>query len=487
MQFADAALLFATLSLLTGAESSSDSQSGGVVSLPFTVRYTADNGIRARDATGDAELGNSWVRYGQFLVNVSIGTPAQPITVKIDTATADSWFFGKGSCDESRVDCLGGSFDPDASSTFTTLDYPDFHIEYVSPSDTEVDGIYFSDALRIGDELTLKNVTLIEATETQALTRAIMGIGFSNDSTLAQGGQWYPTVIDEMLLQGKIGRRAYGLYMDGKDAETGEILFGGYDKAKFDGDLTALSIVPGNDDFVVDFLSVSITNGSGTLPLSASNGSRNDAPEFPTTALIDAGSSFLKLPTDAYSAFINSLGGAIDSSGYVDCDFGQSSSLNFVFGNSTVNTEIKVSLFDLAVPYMNTDGEYKEDSDGNRVCMLGVDESSKSSKHSIGDTFLRSAYVVFDLDHREVSMAQLKHDASGSEVVALGADGQITQTSATSTATSTGTAVVSSTGGASTTESTGAAQTSPNAAPTLQPVTNALGTVFIVAWLSSHI
>ncbi|KAH8194059.1 hypothetical protein TruAng_011774 [Truncatella angustata] len=480
-----AARLFATTLLLVGVVSGSYSQSGGVVSLPFTVRYATNPGLEARDTATDVDLENSWVGYGELLVNVSVGTPAQPVTVKIDTATADSWFFGPGSCRRSRVTCLGGEFDASASSTLTALDYPRFHIEYVSPSDTEVNGTYFRDTLRIGDDLTVDNITMIEATQTQALSRAIMGIGFSNDSKLAQAGQWYPTVIDEMLSQGKIGRRAYGLYMDSKDAETGEILFGGYDRAKFDGNLTTLPIIPGNDDFVVNLHSISMTNSSGTFPLSASGESGDESREFPTSALIDTGAALMKLPTDTYNALIDSLGSAIDGSGYVDCDFGQKISLNYVFGNSTINTEIQIPLSDLAVPYMYTNGEYKKDSEGRPLCILGVRESTKTSKHSTGDTFLRSAYVVFDLDQREVSIAKLKHDASGSsDIVVLGADGQSTQSVTTSTPTPTSTGVASGIGGASQTESTGAAQTSPNAAPFLQPVPLTISTALIMAWLS---
>ncbi|KAI1874139.1 uncharacterized protein JN550_002718 [Neoarthrinium moseri] len=492
MQLAGAARLFAIPFLIAGAvgSSSGGGEPGAVVALPFEVQYTTNHALHARD-TADVELENSYVRYGQFLVNISIGNPPQPITVKIDTATADSWFFGKGSCNESRVDCLGGEFDPSASSSFTKLGYPNFHIEYVSPKDTEVDGVYFADDLRIGDRLSLKNVTMIEATKTQALTRAIMGIGFSNDSTLAQEGQWYPTVMDEMLSQGKIGRRAYGLYMGSKDATTGTILFGGYDKAKIEGDLATFPIVSGNNDFVVDLLSVGMTNSSGTYSFGDSGG--NPSAEFPTTALIDAGASFLKLPPDAYAAFISGLGGAVDSSGYVDCNFGKSGSLNFVFGNSTVSTEIQVPLYDLAVPYMYTDGTYKLDSNGNKMCMLGVEESSKSSKHSIGDTFLRSAYVVFDMDERQVSIAKLKHDASGSEIVELGADGKSTKIptstssaspTSTPTAMTTAAAPTATTGGASSTAPNGASQTSPNAAPILSPVTNVLGAVFLMVLFS---
>lgn len=78
------------------------------VLLPFSKRQ-ADRSIEKR-SPGYGTLQND-PRMGAYLVNVSIGTPAQVVQVQVDTGSADLWVFGPNACDpkKTRQDiCVGG-------------------------------------------------------------------------------------------------------------------------------------------------------------------------------------------------------------------------------------------------------------------------------------------------------------------------------------------------------------------------------------------
>ncbi|KAJ3502036.1 hypothetical protein NM208_g16809 [Fusarium decemcellulare] len=62
---------------------------------------------------------------------------------------------------------------------------------------------------------------------------------------------------------------------------------------------------------------------------------------------------------------------------------------------------------------------------GEPACMFGI-APSPSSTSILGDTFMRSAYVVFDLENNEVSLAQSNFNATGSDIVEIGSgDGAV--------------------------------------------------------------
>lgn len=56
---------------------------------------------------------------------------------------------------------------------------------------------------------------------------------------------------------------------------------------------------------------------------------------------------------------------------------------------------------------------------GSEQCMLGI-APSEGSTAVLGDTFLRSAYVVYDLANNEISLAQTNFNATDSHVSEIG-------------------------------------------------------------------
>ncbi|KAK8862041.1 aspartic peptidase domain-containing protein [Apiospora arundinis] len=453
----------------------------GLVSLPVARQYVSpSDGVRQRD-TVPWDLGNVYVRYGQFTVNVSMGNPPQDLVLKVDSASAETWAFGPKACGSS-TSCTGGEFKPTDSKSYVNISsYPEFKIGYLDGA--QIRGQYFADDFKVGN-MVLKNITMAVAKTASGISRGIIGIGFPADAG-PHGKSWeYPTIMDELVLQGKIQRRSYSLYMDGVDATSGSLLFGGYDKSKFEGELSTLPIVRKFTDPVVQWDSLSVTNKSGTF-------NATSAKEFPAYANLDLGASFLHIPQAAFKVLVESIGAKYQegSDKYeVDCDLGKKhpGSLNFVFGgpNGTKPVNISVPFSELAVSYADAATGKTSTRNGKPYCRLGVGvcENTKKGKCGFGDTFLRSVYVVYDLDHYEIRMAPIKHKAIESSLVSFGNSTETpVSSSATPNPTATGSGSPSAVGGGG-----GAATSSPaggSGGATLSPVGS--GLIFMLALLVS--
>jgi hypothetical protein len=202
------------------------------------------------------------------------------------------------------------------------------------------------------------------------------------------------------------------------DSDYGNVLFGGYDTDKFTGKLLTLPIQPDAQTntlstMTVAWTSLVVTTGQGSQSLTASN--------FASAALLDSGTTLTLLPENLYLELANLFQAVDDGSGnaYVDCGLLQSTSgsLDFGFGGSG-GPVIKVPFGQFALPAFDQQGYPLTFQNGKQACVLGIQPQTQSGLGVIlGDTFLRSAYVVYDLDNKEISLAQTVFNASTSHVV----------------------------------------------------------------------
>jgi Eukaryotic aspartyl protease len=229
-------------------------------------------------------------------------------------------------------------------------------------------------------------------------TDGVMGVGFDTNEAILQipGAQPYPNLVDTMVAEKFIQSRTYSLYLDDQDASTGVILFGGVDTDKFSG---ALATFPINVDvtgtasaFVISLTGLSLSPPGGeTIGIGASS-------LFPMSVLLDSGSSYMSLPSGVAQGLADAMGASYsrELSGYLlpNCksEFAEGS-LNFFFSG----VGIAIPYHELIVNPTDSNGEPILYNDGTPVCMLGVISQSSSDLTVLGDTFLRSAYVVFDL------------------------------------------------------------------------------------------
>lgn len=174
--------------------------------------------------------------------------------------------------------------------------------------------------------------------------------------------------------------------------------------------MTVLSIVPENgvyQEMLVPLSGITITNQTGVkTPLKSSS--------FPFPVLLDSGTSLTYLPSDIFTEFGNAFN-AVANSGQliIDCGFTTSQSRGYVafaFGDSSSIVTINVPIDELIVPIP---GDSKN-------CLLGILESDQNT-YILGDVFLRSAYVIYDLTHNQIGLAQSNYGSSVSNMVEFSA------------------------------------------------------------------
>lgn len=310
------------------------------------------------------------------------------------------------------------SVDTSDSTTFTNTSL-DFDISYVDGS--TVSGYYFTDTLEIGGA-SVSDLQMGLAT-TSDLEYGIMGIGFAANEAAET---LYPNLIDKFYSEGLIGAKAYSLYLDDIDSSTGTILFGGVDADKYSGDLIAVPIIKDAD--ANNYTSFSVTLSSvAAINSNTSSVSKNYSIDA-VSVILDSGTTLTYLPTTLAEEIMSTFEATYDSSlGYatVDCDLASTSNLilEYQFGGYDGPT-IQVSLDQLIIQTSS--------GGGSDTCAFGVSESD--SYYLLGDTFLRSAYVVYDLDNKEIALAQANLNSTSTSITAMTEGSSIPNVASTATA-----------------------------------------------------
>lgn len=262
-----------------------------VVGIDFEKRLkpaTPASSLRRRQGTVLETLTNGELLY---IANVTVGTPGQALSLQIDTGSSDVWMSSSSAslCTTAPTAdyCFGGTFNPQNSNTYTPISSPVFNISYVDGTGST--GNFFTDVLTIGNiSLTKQQMGL--ATDTTVGT-GIMGVGFSNDESVCHTEPCttsYPSVIDQLVLQNKIATRAYSLYLNDLEANTGSVLFGGIDTTKFTAPLISVPIQPDAEtnvimDFTVPWTNFTIQTSTGIKTVTTST--------FVEPAILDSGTS----------------------------------------------------------------------------------------------------------------------------------------------------------------------------------------------------
>lgn len=208
--------------------------------------------------------------------------------------------------------------------------------------------------------------------------------------------------------------------------------------------------------FLVTLSSVAAVYSNGSL-----------AENYTTDAqavVLDSGTTLTYLPETMAKAIISTFGGTYDSSlGYatVSCSSASGMSLEYQFGGPSGPT-IKVPLDELLIETSSTSmnfgppgggsggnggsssgsgGSSSSGSSGSSgsagsgstsTCAFGV--SMSSSTYLLGDTFLRSAYVVYDLDAKEVALAQVNYNSTSTSITAITSGSTVPLVSSTASA-----------------------------------------------------
>ena len=152
--------------------------------------------------------------------------------------------------------------------------------------------------------------------------------------------------------------------------------------------------------------------------------------------ILDSGTTATYVPDSIAQDILNGIG-AINNADYgyiVPCSFAKSPDVfTFAFGGSG-GVSITVSLGEFLSPIFNEDGSQPTfQNGGGTVCTWNLLSSGDPSQPILlGDAFLRSAYVVYDLTNNQIGMAQTTFNTTETNVVEI-SDSQIPSATATAT------------------------------------------------------
>jgi elongation factor G len=393
-----------------------------------------------RASTFEEVITNEQARGGYF-ATCRLGTPGQNLTLQLDTGSSDIWLPDSNAqiCTRAgRRRCDLGTFDPSRSSTYQVTGKGAFNINYVDGSSSK--GDYFTDVFEIGGA-TLRNMTMGLGLETD-IPYGLVGVGYAASEAIVGQTQStssaYPNLPVNMAQEGLISTVAYSLWLNdlGKayvydperavhpvdgilDSSSGNILFGGIDTAKYQGQLTRIDIYPSQPDLFTSFR-VALTSLQAISP---SGSDTLTSEEFPFPVVLDSGTTLSYLPTDLAQHVWNEVGAVYSPEfklAVIPCRM-QNSKGYFSFGfagpsGPRINVTMDELVLDLTSgqpPVFNT-GPYK----GQEACEFGIQNFS-TSPYLLGDSFLRSAYVVYDLVNNQIGIAPTDFNATESNIVAF--------------------------------------------------------------------
>lgn len=339
-----------------------------------------------------------------YFANATLGTPPQDVRLHIDTGSSDLWVNTPSStlCEKKSQPCAAsGTYAANSSSTYSYIS-SDFNITYVDG--TGAVGDYVSDTVTVGGATLAKLQFGIGYSSSSS--QDILGIGYLVNEVQAGrlGKPAYNNLPAQLVADNLIQSNAYSLWLNDLASSTGSILFGGVDTSQYQGSLQTIPIQKEAGEFAEFFITLTkLTLGNTTI-----------VDDLALAVLLDSGSSLSYLPDSMTEAIYEAVGAQYDASSnsaYVPCSLASNTkTLDFTFSSPIIS----VSMAELVIPY-----SIGPSPDGTPACLFGIAPSG-SSTSVLGDTFLRSAFVVYDLANNEISLAQTDFNATTSNVVEIG-------------------------------------------------------------------
>ena len=360
-----------------------------------------------------------------YLTNVTVGTPPQNVQLFVDVNAADTWVNTPVSafCAKASNNCAEyGIYAPNSSSSYQYVN-SNFSLTY--SDGTGESGDYVTDVISIGGNSVqgLQFAIAYNSTAVSTSPYGVLGLGYPvQEVQVTQNhAQPYPNLPQAMANKGMINSNAFSLWLNDLSASTGSLLFGGVDTAKYTGDLRTIPIVPrttSNADLIVPLTDIHFGDDA---VFSSQN----------LTATLDSATTLTYLPKNATNKLYDLVGAKLDSSlGVATIDCSQANidiTLDFTLSWPVVN----VTMSELVI---------RDTDDSQSACYFGVLAAPDDSTAILGDTFLRSAYVVYDLSNNELSIARTRFNVTTSTIVEItnsinGVPGAIRAPSATPTST----------------------------------------------------
>ncbi|XDT19167.1 Peptidase family A1 domain profile [Nakaseomyces glabratus] len=399
------------------------------VKLDFTKTPSSD--LAKRDVV-DPEAAQLTFDKDQYIVEVAVGTPPQKVLLQIDTGSSDLFVIEESNpyCKNNKnkapkkkdlespgddyprtpnqvpksdrtLDCKKyGFYNRNESSTFNS-NGTDLFITY--GDNGFVRGTWGTDSVSVGN-LNLSNLSIGVSPMTNTST-GILGVGlpgeestfnYSSNVTGPSNYQYsnFPIRLKE---EGLIEKIAYSIYLNETGSKYGSILFGAVDHSKYQGPLYTFPLVnskykEGSDPFQFEIT----MNGVGLVG-KTDNITLYDQ-KLPT--LLDSGSTISLLPRDVADLVAQQVNGTVDGKGNCiklpKCP-SKKDNQKLIFNFSGAEFSVNVT-------------DFMEKHKGK--CYLQFSALDGINFALLGDNFMNNVYTVFNLDDKELSLAQANYNSS---------------------------------------------------------------------------
>ncbi|GJC87590.1 putative aspartic-type endopeptidase opsB [Colletotrichum liriopes] len=427
------------------------------IRLPFArqAQSSTDN-VKPR-APGDRRsiptldiLANDW----SYLVNVSVGTPPQEMSMRLTVQADTSWVpdaqycashkpyyvdSAMGKYNDEYALCRHGAFNASKSTTYVNPGTESFSEKYTNDY---VSGDWVSDTLEIaGTQVPKLVMGFVRSADTFV---GVLGLGFNVSSYSSSSASpspssldAVPTVPERLLKDGFINSTAYSVWLDDKSAKSGNLLLGAIDKSKFEGPLIRFptsSSVTSYGTRMFDTI-ISSVNGSKSAtdelqPLGRGLLSEEDYmyDSDKINVRLAPDSSFSVLPS-ALALDIWALAGASWNNNLyyavIPCAAAETSTGHIVMQLYGIEGPVlNVSIADLVVPKESwSHSEWSWDTESSaEYCLFGVQSDNSTSmsygssySYYLGGAMLKQEYMVFDLANAEIAIAQAKFGSTATE------------------------------------------------------------------------
>ena len=392
-----------------------------------------------------------------YVTEMMLGSPPQRIRVLVDTGSSDLWVpaWNNTYCDSSTTgplrkgrtaedildrsknsklgelnDSLGvpfvsvqhkppsssGSLDCSVYGTFDLLDSTTFDTNDTSFSITYADGSS-AEGTWGHDDVTIHGVNVSDLSfavcDRASNPMGVLGIGLSglettySGSISLRGSYQYENLPLKLRSQGLINQAAYSIYLNHSSAEIANILFGAVDHNRYTGNLVALPIVNTlRSRGYQEAIQLDVTLNSLTY-VDRSSSRQATIGIGAAAALLDTGTTLTYIPQELLSSLMNLINAQYsNSAGYyvMECSEAEDTFLMFNFQGQKINIELSSFL----IPLVSTAGI------SSQYCMVGL-QSSETSSFILGDSFLRSVYMVANLENMEIGLALANYDNQENE------------------------------------------------------------------------
>ncbi|KAM9933762.1 hypothetical protein OXX80_006624 [Metschnikowia pulcherrima] len=295
--------------------------------------------------------------------------------------------------------CTGhGFFDSKSSTTFEQIPgVSPYNVQF--QDSTFASGVWARDTISFGD-VKLHNAPFALVGKTDN-TIGILGLGSDNSKHIYDKGtnfppdyKGFPHLLKE---QGLIERAVFSLYLD-HDSESGSVLFGAVDHARYSGNLQTVPLANYYSNYsdtplFYDIMLDSISIESAKMPLSGGTNDKDTHIPVKRVALLDSGSTLCAFSSDVLTPIAEVLHGEWhEKLQLYAIDFEKIRGKSVIFRISSIEITIPVSKLLVKI---------------NGAHYLGI-MLVEHDRFVLGEEFLRHAYVVFDAEENKVSMAQAR-------------------------------------------------------------------------------